>query len=185
MRLCSLLCLFHKNIAFWWCWKKCNNLHVVWRESPDAQIAKSDETMNNSTYNGLHLGDTYKWALHQRKIKPQYSTFTHKFKSTSLPHLSLFALWDSLETIWLLTVLTFLRQKFPLFRSYPWVFFWQNRQFSSIIWSQKISILLHCCSVLFCTCLLILHVGVYHSYIFKLLHLTSVLYKMEGLWHTW
>lgn len=102
--------------------KKCNNLHVVRQESPE-KLAKSDETMNNSTYNGLHLGDTYKQALHQRKIKSQYSTFTHTFKSTSLPHLSLVALWDSLETTWLLTVLPFLRQKFPLSRSYPSVCF--------------------------------------------------------------
>lgn len=127
--------------------KKRNNQHVVRQESPE-DLTKSDETMN-STYNGLHLGDTFKQALHQRKIKPQYSTFTHRFKSTSLPHLSVVVLWDSLETTWLLTVLPFLRQRFPLSRSYPWVFFWQNRQFSSIIWSQKFSILLHCCSVLF------------------------------------
>lgn len=128
--------------------KKHNNQHVVRQESPE-ELTKSDETLNNSTYNDLHLGGTHKQALHQRKTKPQCSTFTHRFKSTSRPHLDLVALWDSLETTWLFTVLPFLRQKFPLFGSYPWVFIWQNRQFSATIWSPKLSILLHHLSVLF------------------------------------
>lgn len=65
--------------------KKHNNQHVVRQEGPE-ELTKSDETLNNFTYNDLHVGDTHGQVLHQGRREPQCSTFTHRLKSTSLLH---------------------------------------------------------------------------------------------------